>query len=61
MSRFLDDADEISREDFIKLAAETKLTEFQVDSRERETSSKALQARDRAGDANKKVNIPVVY
>ena len=35
MSRALDDEDEITREDFIKLATETKLTEFQVD-RDRE-------------------------
>ena len=48
----LDDADEISRENFIKLATETKLTDFPVD---RELSSRIGLAKAQEEDADRTV------
>lgn len=53
LAKVLDDADEISKDNFIKLATETKLTDFPVD---RELSSRIGLAKAQEEDADKKVN-----
>ena len=53
LTKVLDDADEISKDNFIKLATETKLTDFPMD---RELSSRIGLAKAQEEDADRKVH-----
>ena len=53
LTKVLDDADEISKDNFIKLATETKLTDFPMD---REFCNRIGMTKVQEGDADRKVN-----